>query len=163
MEAFLLWWRPHRSSQIVVIARYERSFIVIFGMPLHIENEDPCRSELEKQWPCWSFTGVNEEIWWLSHAEDKSDPKKVIEELDGMLLWDLASYLLDWRNQSGKCNHFMALPSPPPKPLPFSPYYLCTPGRYVFKSFLILLQYAPCCSSCSSKVWAHDHPQVFAY
>ena len=41
------------------------------------------RSELEQLWPHWSFKGVGEEIWWLDHAEDKSNPKAVIKESDG--------------------------------------------------------------------------------
>ena len=41
------------------------------------------RSELERLWPHWSFKGVDEEIWWLDHAEDKSNPKAVIKESDG--------------------------------------------------------------------------------
>lgn len=53
--------------------------------PLDVMHFWACRSELERLWPHWSFEAVSEEIWWLDHTEDKSDPKQIIPESDGEL------------------------------------------------------------------------------
>ena len=56
----------------------------LHGTILVLLTSGSCRSDLERLWPGWSFEGVSEEIWWLDHTEDRSEPQKVVPESEGM-------------------------------------------------------------------------------